>query len=94
MSSAFTTLAISGVVAVVIAAFLRQRGWSMSLPLIGAGVLLGIAPFGPIEVPDPEVIWTPVSAPLSLVESLGVPFRDLRTFHGPDFVVALDLVVF
>ncbi|HBK38526.1 MAG TPA: Na+/H+ antiporter, partial [Actinobacteria bacterium] len=94
MSSAFTTLAISGVVAVVIAAFLRQRGWSMSLPLIGAGFLLGIAPFGPNEVPDPEIILVAVLAPLVFGEALGSSYLDLRKVARPVFVLAIGLVVF
>ena len=94
MSSAFTTLAISGVVAVVIAAFLRQRGWSMSLPLIGAGFLLGIAPFGPNEVPDPEIILVAVLAPLVFGEALGSSYLDLRKVARPVFVLAIGLVIF
>ncbi len=94
MSSAFATLAISGVIAVVIAAFLRQWGWSMSLPLIGAGLLLGIAPFGPNEVPDPEIILVAVLAPLVFGEALGSSYLDLRKVARPVLVLAIGLVIF
>ncbi len=94
MSSAFTTLAICGVTAVVIAAFLRQLGWSMSLPLIGAGLLLGLAPFGPNEVPDPEIILVAVLAPLVFGEALGSSYLDLRKVARPVLVLAIGLVIF
>ena len=94
MSSAFTTLAICGVTAVVIAAFLRQLGWSISLPLIGAGLLLGLAPFGPNEVPDPEIILVAVLAPLVFGEALGSSYLDLRKVARPVLVLAIGLVIF
>lgn len=94
MSSAFTTLAISGVVAVVIAAALRQLGWSMSLPLIAAGLLLGLAPFGPNEVPEPEIILVAVLAPLVFGEALGSSYLDLRKVARPVLVLAIGLVIF
>jgi len=94
VSSAFTTLAISGVVAVVIAAALRQLGWSMSLPLIAAGLLLGLAPFGPNEVPEPEIILVAVLAPLVFGEALGSSYLDLRKVARPVLVLAIGLVIF
>jgi Na+/H+ antiporter len=94
VSTAFATLAVSGVIAVVIAAFLRQWGWSMSLPLIGAGMLLGLVPFGPNGVPDPEIILVAVLAPLVFGEALGSSYLDLRKVARPVLVLAIGLVVF
>ncbi len=94
MYSAFATLAIAGVIAVVIAAFLRQWGWSMSLPLIAAGLLLGIAPFGPNAVPEPEIILVAVLAPLVFGEALGSSYLDLRKVARPVLILAIGLVIF
>ena len=41
MNETYVTLAGSAAIAVGIAAFARQRGWNMALPLIAAGALVG-----------------------------------------------------
>lgn len=66
----------------------------MSLPLIGAGFLLGVAPLGPNDVPDPEIILVAVLAPLVFGEALGSSYLDLRKVARPVFILAIGLVIF
>jgi CPA1 family monovalent cation:H+ antiporter len=66
----------------------------MSLPLIAAGLLLGLAPFGPNEVPEPEIILVAVLAPLVFGEALGSSYLDLRKVARPVLVLAIGLVIF
>lgn len=54
MEATLASLALVVVVAVILATILRSLGISMALPLIGAGILLSIAPFGPSGLPEPE----------------------------------------
>lgn len=93
MSGAFVTLAISGVLAVVIATVLRTLGISMALPLIASGILLSIAPFGPDSIPDPEIILIAVLVPLVFGEALGSSYLDLRKVARPVLILAIGLVV-
>lgn len=93
MSGGFETLAISGVLAVVLAALLRQLGWSMSLPLVAAGALLGVAPFGPDSIPDPEIVLVAILAPLVFGEALGSSYLDLRKVARPVLILAIGLVI-
>lgn len=93
MSGAFATLALAGVVAVILATILRSAGISMALPLIGAGILLSVAPFGPNELPEPELILVAVLVPLVFGEALGSSYLDLRKVVRPVLVLAIGLVV-
>ena len=93
MNSAFSTLALSGVVAVVLATILRSLGISMALPLIGAGILLSVAPFGPDELPEPEIILVAVLVPLVFGEALGSSYLDLRKVARPVLILAVGLVI-
>ena len=93
MSGGFETLAISGVLAVVLAALLRQLGWSMSLPLVAAGALLGVAPFGPDSIPDPGIVLVAILAPLVFGEALGSSYLDLRKVARPVLILAIGLVI-
>jgi NhaP-type Na+/H+ or K+/H+ antiporter len=63
MNPNFVMLAGSAAIAVGIAAFARQRGWGMALPLVIAGIIVGAAPIGPTAPPDPEVILVVILAP-------------------------------
>jgi CPA1 family monovalent cation:H+ antiporter len=93
VDGAFTTLAIAGVVSVILATLLRSLGISTSLPLIGAGFLLSIAPFGPTEIPEPELILVAILVPLVFGEALGSSYLDLRKVARPVLVLAIGLVV-
>ena len=39
--------ALTAVIVLGLAAYMRQRGWGIALPLIALGVVVGLAPFGP-----------------------------------------------
>jgi monovalent cation/hydrogen antiporter len=93
MDAAFATLALVGVVAVILATILRSLGISMALPLIGAGILLSIAPFGPDNLPEPELILVAILVPLVFGEALGSSYLDLRKVAKPVLVLAIGLVV-
>ena len=89
MGGAFATLAICGVLAVIIATVLRALGFSMALPLIASGILLSIAPFGPDDLPQPEIILIVVLAPLVFGEALGSSYLDLRKVARPVLILAV-----
>lgn len=93
MSDTLVTLATSAVIAVAVAAFARHRGWSIALPLIAAGVLVGFVPVGPDAPPDPEIILIAVLAPLVFGEALGSSYLDLRKVSRPVLALAVGLVV-
>ncbi len=93
MDATFATLALVGVVAVILATILRSLGISMALPLIGAGILLSIAPFGPDNLPEPELILVAILVPLVFGEALGSSYLDLRKVAKSVLVLAVGLVV-
>jgi len=93
VDGAFATLAIAGVISVILATALRSFGISTSLPLIAAGILLSIAPFGPTEIPEPELILVAILVPLVFGEALGSSYLDLRKVARPVLVLAIGLVV-
>ncbi len=93
MDATFATLALVGVVAVILATILRSLGISMALPLIGAGILLSIAPFGPSDLPEPELVLIAILVPLVFGEALGSSYLDLRKVAKPVLVLAVGLVV-
>ena len=93
MNQTYVTLAASAAIAVGIAAFARQRGWNMALPLIAAGVVIGALPVGPTAPPDPEVVLVAVLAPLVFGEALGSSYIDLRKVSRPVLALAVGLVI-
>lgn len=93
MNETYVTLAGSAAIAVGIAAFARQRGWTMALPLIAAGVVFGALPVGPSAPPDPEIVLVAVLAPLVFGEALGSSYIDLRKVSRPVLALAVGLVI-
>jgi CPA1 family monovalent cation:H+ antiporter len=93
MNPNFVTLAASAAIAVGIAAFARQRGWGMALPLVLAGVIVGAVPIGPTAPPDPEVILVAILAPLVFGEALSSSYLDLRKVSRPVIALAVGLVI-
>ena len=75
--------ALTAVVVLGLAAFMRQRGWGIALPLIALGVVVGLAPFGPTAPPEPEVILILLLAPLVFGEALSSSYLDLRRVSRP-----------
>ena len=59
------------------------------MPLIGAGFLLSIAPIGPEELPQPEIILITVLVPLVFGEALGSSYLDLRKVARPVLILAI-----
>lgn len=92
MNETFVTLAAAATLAVGIAAFVRQRGWGMAIPLIVAGAIVGAVPVGPQAPPDPEVILIVILAPLVFGEALGSSYLDLRKVSRPVLALAIGLV--
>ena len=93
VSEEVVTVAVSAVIALVIAVFLRQRGWGIALPLIAAGAIVDTAPFGPDALPEPELILVLILAPLVFGEALGSSFFDLRKVKIPVLALAIGLVI-
>ena len=93
MNDTFVTLAASATIAVGLAVFARQRGWSMAIPLIVVGAVVGWLPIGPTAPPDPEVILVAILAPLVFGEALGSSYLDLRKVSRPVLALAIGLVV-
>ena len=85
--------ALTAVIVLGLAAFMRQRGWGIALPLIALGVVVGLAPFGPAAPPEPEVILILLLAPLVFGEALSSSYFDLRRVSRPVLALAIGLVV-
>ena len=86
-------LAWSVAISVIVAFFLRQRGWGMALPLIVAGAVVGRLPFGPAAPIRPELVLTLILAPLVFGEALGSSYLDLRRARKPVLALAIGLVL-
>ena len=93
MNDTFVTLAASATIAVGLAVFVRRRGWSMAIPLIAVGAVVGWLPIGPSAPPDPEIILVAILAPLVFGEALGSSYLDLRKVSRPVLALAIGLVV-
>ncbi|MEC8445893.1 MAG: cation:proton antiporter, partial [Actinomycetota bacterium] len=85
--------ALTAVIVLGLAAFMRQRGWGIALPLIALGVAVGLAPFGPAAPPEPEVILILLLAPLVFGEALSSSYLDLRRVSRPVLALAIGLVL-
>lgn len=86
----FTT---SALIAVGVAAFTRQRGWGMALPVLLSGVIVGVLPVGPDAPPEPEIVLAVILAPLVFGEALGSSYLDLRKVRKPVLTLAIGLVL-
>ena len=89
----FIWFATSALIAVGVAAFTRQRGWGMALPVLLAGVVVGFLPIGPSAPPDPEIVLAVILAPLVFGEALGSSYLDLRKVRKPVLTLAIGLVL-
>lgn len=93
MNETFATLAFAAVIAVGAAAFTRRMGWGMAIPLLILGIFIGIIPWGPDAIPEPEVILIFILAPLVFGESLSSSFLDLRRVSKAVIMLAVVLVI-
>lgn len=92
MNETFQTMAMAAVISVALGVLLRQRGWGLAIPLVIAGAIIGVLPFGPTAPPEPEVVLVAVLAPLVFGEALGSSYLDLRKVRRPVLVLAVGLV--
>lgn len=83
----------SVVLAVLVAGFCRNRGWSTAIPLLVVGVAIGLLPFGPHGLADPELVLVVILAPLVFGEGLTSSLLDLRRVRRPVLAMAVGLVV-
>jgi Na+/H+ antiporter len=93
MNEVFASLAFSAVVALALAVVLRHFGISIALPLIAAGALVALSPWGPDALPDPEIVLVAILAPLVFGEALSSSFLDLRKVSRQVLLLAIGLVV-
>lgn len=89
----FVWFATSALISVGVAAFTRQRGWGMALPVLLSGVVVGFLPVGPSAPPEPEVLLVVILAPLVFGEALGSSYLDLRKVRRPVLSLAIGLVL-
>lgn len=86
-------LATAALLAIGVAAFARQLGWGMALPVLLTGALVDFLPWG-INAPlNPEVALVVILAPLIFGEALGSSYMDLRKVSRPILALAVGLVV-
>jgi NhaP-type Na+/H+ or K+/H+ antiporter len=82
-----------GLIATLIAVFVRSRGWSVALPLLGCGALIGMLPWGPSATDEPELIGVLVLAPLVFGEALSSSYVDIKSVRRPVLALAIGLVI-
>ena len=87
-------VALAVLIAVLIAGVCRNRGWSSAIPLMAAGIAIGLAPLGPEGLAHPEFVLVVVLAPLVFGEGLTSSVVDLRKVSRPIMALAVGLVVF
>lgn len=93
-SAEIVDIGVAVLIAVTIAGVCRNRGWSAAIPLLVGGIAIGLAPFGPEGVADPEFVLVMVLAPLVFGEALTSSIVDLRRVSRPVMALAVGLVVF
>lgn len=82
-----------GLIATLIAGFVRARGRPVALPLLTAGLLIGMLPWGPSATEQPELIGVLVLAPLVFGEALSSSYVDIKSVWRPVFALAIGLVI-
>jgi len=83
----------SALVALVVAAFARWRGWGIAIPVLAVGVIFGLLPFGPSAPEDGSETFLLVLAPLVFGEALSSSYVDFRRLRRPILALAIGLVV-
>jgi len=80
-------------VSLAVAAIARWRGWGIAIPVLMAGVVFGLLPFGPSAPDDAGEVFLLVLAPLVFGEALSTSYVDFRRFRRPIFALAVGLVL-
>lgn len=81
------------IIAVILAGLCRHWGWSSAIPLLLAGIAVGVLPIGPEGLANPEFLLIAVLAPLVFGEALTSSIVDLRRVSRPVIALAVGLVV-
>lgn len=92
MDDPFLGLVGAAAIALVVALLARWRGLPVAIPVLVAGVLVDLLPFGPVAPPDPEVVLIAALAPLVFGEALGASYRELRSLRRPVLLLSVVLV--
>lgn len=79
--------------AVLVAAFARHRGWGIALPVLAVGIVSGMLPFGPKAPENAGEIFLIILAPLVFGEALSSSYLDLRKVGRLVLALAIGLVV-
>lgn len=93
MNDALDSLAFSAVAALALAVILRHFGIQIALPLIAAGAVLSLSPWGPDALSDPEIVLIVILAPLVFGDALSSSFLDLRKVSRQVLLLAVGLVI-
>lgn len=93
MHSMLTWFAASAAIALVVAAIARQRGRSMALPVMAAGVLVSMVPVGPDAPPEPGIVLIVILAPLVFGEALSSSYLDIDRVRRQVLSLAIGLVL-
>ncbi len=91
--AALDSLGVAVLIAVLIGAVARSRGWNAPLLLLTGGLVVGLLPFGPDAPPDPEFVLTLILAPLVFGEALSSSAIDIRRVLRPVAAMAVFLVL-
>jgi monovalent cation/hydrogen antiporter len=86
-------LIASLLVALIVAAIARWRGWGIAIPVTIAGIFIGLLPFGPSAPDDAGELFLLILAPLVFGEALSASYVDFRRFRRPIFALAVGLVI-
>jgi len=92
-SSEFVALGIAVLVACIIGALCRNRGWNSALVLLFSGIVLGLPDFTLGPELDPELILLLVLAPLVFGEALSSSILDIRRVGARVSALAILLVL-
>jgi len=93
VNDALDSLAFSAVAALALAVILRHFGIQIALPLIAAGAVLSLSPWGPDALSDPEIVLIVILAPLVFGDALSSSFLDLRKVSRQVLLLAVGLVI-
>ena len=81
------------IIAIGVAGFARWRGWGVAIPVLVAGIAIGLMPFGPSAPDDAGEVFLLILAPLVFGEALSTSYVDFRRLRRPIFALAVGLVL-
>ena len=81
------------IIAIGVAGFARWRGWGVAIPVLVAGTVIGLLPFGPSAPDDAGEVFLLILAPLVFGEALSTSYVDFRRLRRPIVALAVGLVL-